>query len=76
MFILSSPVDVQATSQRVTFAGMRHKASPKRKDTINGDESKQQDADYSWVDKLGFWPRKIWYNCILSMHGLSIEHFL
>lgn len=71
MFIifLKSCVDIQATSQRVTFAGMRHKASPKNKEAINGDENKQQDSDYSWVDKLGFWPRKIWYHCILCIHS-------
>ena len=57
---------MKATSQRVTFAGMRSKAALKNKEAINGDDSKQKDSDYSWVDKLGFWPRKIWYYHILS----------
>ena len=60
-FFFLTWVHNKATSQRVTFAGMRNKATMKNKETINGDDSKQPDSDYSWVDKLGFWPRKIWY---------------
>lgn len=46
---------------------MRNKATLKNKEAINGDDGKQKDSDYSWVDKLGFWPRKIWYYCIVHI---------
>lgn len=68
---MSQHVGTKATTQRVTFAGMRNKATMKSKETINGDVNKQQqDVDYSWVDKLGFWPRKIWY-----YHFICIETY-
>lgn len=68
--ILLTWVCNKATSQRVTFAGMRNKATMKNKETINGDDNKQPDSDYSWVDKLGFWPRKIWYCNILCVESI------
>ena len=51
---------------------MRNKATLKNKEAINGDDSKQKDSDYSWVDKLGFWPRKIWYDIFIHCRWILL----
>jgi len=51
---------------------MRHNALGKSKEAINGEDGSKKDADYSWVDKLGFWPRRIWYVQYVGNHHVCV----